>query len=224
MIEIVSSKSVEVIRNEDLPKIEQSLEEYQDQADGLNIVSEETESAAIDFIKPLKDFAKDLDKQRKDFIKGAQDYVKTVNGLFNPKITQLKKIEQKVKDKLTDYRRKLEDAARKEQAKRDEANRKKAEAHNRRVEKEREKAEAQGREERFVPPPLLQEDVKLETTSRGNDGSVTYRKVKRWRVKDEQQIPRQFWLLDEKKIGAAVRSGIEIPGIEIYEDKELAIR
>ena len=73
MIEIVSSKSVEVIRNEDLPKIEQSLEEYQDQADGLNIVSEETESAAIDFIKPLKDFAKDLDKQRKDFIKGAQD-------------------------------------------------------------------------------------------------------------------------------------------------------
>jgi hypothetical protein len=54
--------------------------------------------------------------------------------------------------------------------------------------------------------------------------NVHERKIQRWRVIDEQQIPRQFWRLDEQAINQAMREQQLIPGIEYYQDTVLGVR
>jgi hypothetical protein len=44
-------------------------------------------------------------------------------------------------------------------------------------------------------------------------------------ILDEQKIPRQYLLIDEVGIRAAIRSGVrEIEGLKIYEDFEISVR
>lgn len=50
------------------------------------------------------------------------------------------------------------------------------------------------------------------------------RRVKKWRVVDEARIPRDYWTLDEKKINAATKAGITVPGIEAYEETTTVFR
>lgn len=51
------------------------------------------------------------------------------------------------------------------------------------------------------------------------------RDVWRWKVLDEKAIPRQYWILDEKRLNAEVRGGArDIPGLSIYADEEISTR
>jgi hypothetical protein len=55
---------------------------------------------------------------------------------------------------------------------------------------------------------------------------VTTRVVRRWRVVNEDKVPRQFCSPDEKKVEAHLRAGgIEaIPGIEFYDETITTVR
>lgn len=52
---------------------------------------------------------------------------------------------------------------------------------------------------------------------------ISTRRLRRWRLVDAVKVPDQFWLLDETKIGKAVRAGVEIPGIESYTETSVAV-
>jgi len=55
-------------------------------------------------------------------------------------------------------------------------------------------------------------------------GSVTARKVWRFEIVEPMRVPHEYWVVDEKRIGEAVRAGVrEIPGVRIYEDELLAV-
>lgn len=50
---------------------------------------------------------------------------------------------------------------------------------------------------------------------------VVITKIWKWRIKDESLIPKEFWILDEKRIGQRVRADKErtdISGIEAYPE------
>jgi len=53
---------------------------------------------------------------------------------------------------------------------------------------------------------------------------VQFRTVWKYRIKDREKIPSEYWLIDEVKIGAVVRSlkreGEVIPGVEAYAEKQ----
>ena len=50
-------------------------------------------------------------------------------------------------------------------------------------------------------------------------GSASKRTNWKWRLKKESDVPRMWFMLDEKKISAVVRAGTrEIPGLEIYPE------
>ena len=51
---------------------------------------------------------------------------------------------------------------------------------------------------------------------------MQFRTVKKFRIADESLIPAEYWVLDEVKIGKAVRAGITIPGVTAYEEKVMA--
>lgn len=46
---------------------------------------------------------------------------------------------------------------------------------------------------------------------------VSFRTYREWTTKDEKKVPNQYWCLDTKKIDAAVKAGVVIPGIEVTE-------
>jgi len=219
-------QSLEVLQKQDpvVKGLGQSLEKFKAEANSLAIISPDQEVAAVDFIKPIKDYSKLLDAKRKELTHHARGYVNTINDFFNSRIRELDDIERTVKNKLIDYRRQVEDAARKEQARIDEANRKKAEKYNERVNREMERAEEKGVDPRYVKPPNIQEDITLQKTAKGERGGVTYKKVKCWRLMDIAQVPREYLMLDEKKITKVIQADVNIPGIEIFEKTISSIR
>lgn len=61
---------------------------------------------------------------------------------------------------------------------------------------------------------------------RGDRGSIAT-PGKRWvfRVTNELLVPRQYLVVDEKLIRAAVKDGVrEIPGVEVYEEDVISVR
>ena len=56
-------------------------------------------------------------------------------------------------------------------------------------------------------------------------GSAGKRTVWKWRLKKESDVPRMWFMLDEKKISAVVRAGTRnIPGLEIYSETTITGR
>ena len=42
------------------------------------------------------------------------------------------------------------------------------------------------------------------------------------RIIDREKIPHEYWIVDEAKVKKVALAGIEIPGVEIYEETEIA--
>jgi hypothetical protein len=54
---------------------------------------------------------------------------------------------------------------------------------------------------------------------------VTSKKVWKFEVVVEDDVPKAFWRISESAIGDAVRGGVHnIPGVRIYQEDVLAVR
>lgn len=140
----------------------------------------------------------------------------------------LQQRERQFKSLIADYHREQERAAR---ALREEEERKA------RIEKNRLEAEAKakmeagdfaGAKENIRQSMDVQEDTArsleaLRPTPKM--AGVAVRKTWRAKVVDPEKVPREYWVIDEKKIAAVVsatKGSLQIPGVEIYEDTVIA--
>ncbi len=73
-------------------------------------------------------------------------------------------------------------------------------------------------------PALMQLAASAQTTTIPQVQGVSTRMISRWRVENENIIPRQYWQLDEKAINAAMKKGENIPGISYYKEPSIAAR
>jgi len=74
--------------------------------------------------------------------------------------------------------------------------------------------------EEFVP----EVDIKQENTVHSESGAARMRKVWKFEIENEKQIPKAYLTVDEVKIRKAIKSGIrEIAGVRIYEDEQVGI-
>lgn len=89
--------------------------------------------------------------------------------------------------------------------------------HERRVER----AIEQGKDPALVKPPMVVA-APAKTVDTGG-AKVTFRKVRKFKVRDPLQIPDEYWVIDEVKIGKAVRAGINVPGCDIWEEETSAV-
>jgi len=225
------------------------------QAKAVKVDSDATLQDAVSIGGKSKKALKDIELQRKQIISEPKGFVDSVNGYCKMITGKLAEAEETLKQKINTYkyqqeleRRKAEEAARKAaqelQARLDreaaEANRKAREEAARLAEEEarkrtasqaeidaaRKKAEAEVKEREIqapvVPAPIV---PKAENITRTESGSSYQRKVWTAEIEDESQVPREYLMVDTKKINDSVRMGVRsILGVKIYEKTSTSFR
>jgi hypothetical protein len=193
-----------------------------DVARELEITDEATNARALDMLSQARKAHKRIEALKRRWLDPLNAQVKLIRDDFTAMAAPAKEADEILSRKTSVYRMKVAEAARKEQ----ERLRLLAE---KRQAKAVERAEAKGVEPPPIVPivPTVAPPAKTVETDTG--AKVTYRKQTHFEVTDASLVPREYWTLDEKKIGAAVRAGIAtpdnpIPGVRIWTTEEATVR
>ena len=193
-----------------------------DEARALEITDEATNSLALDMLSQVRKAGKRIDGLKKRWLDPLNAQVKLIRSDFDEWAAPAKEADAILSKKTSAYRFKVTETARREQ----ERLRLLAE---KRQERAVERAEERGVEPPPVQPiiPTVAPPAKSMATESGS--KITYRKQTHFEVVDAAQVPREYWTLDEKKIGAAVRAGIAtpenpIPGVRVWVTEEPVVR
>jgi hypothetical protein len=181
-------------------------------ASTLSVDTAEDETVAADFLSQVKRITKEIEEKRQDFVGPANAYVKKINSLFKPFTDRLAVVEDRVKRAMSAYRTRVAAA--------EAAERKRIQEENDKAMKVAAQAMKDGKP--FEVPQL--QSMAQTSNVAGSRGGAVYRTVKKWRVRDEALVPRSFLAIDDRKVTAAVKAGVEVPGIEAYEETEVAAR
>lgn len=185
-----------------LTQISKDVQSITKKATAILIETAEQMEGASEFLKQVVVRKKRIEELRIFFTKPLNDHIRDINAQFKKAINPLEAIEKEVKGKMVDYRR----------------------IENERIEKERmrklkeaEKLKTESlREERIEEAEKIQQETKVETAS----GSTRFKKVWKFEVLEEAEVPRAYLEVNESLIRRAVADGVrEIPGVRIYEDE-----
>lgn len=180
-------------------------------AQTLTIAGDGDVASASTVLKQIADTKKSIEERRQFFVKPLNDQVKKINDLFKSLAAPLLEADSAIRSKVSAYRNAQAELARKEQ---DRLN-KLAAQQQARLDK---KAEQQGVEAPVIAAPIVAAPPKTV-------GNVTARKVWKWKVVNAAQVPEQYKVVDSVAVNTAVRSGERaIPGLDIYEEEQLAVR
>jgi len=73
-----------------------------------------------------------------------------------------------------------------------------------------------------LPDPV---EMPRETRIATEAGTVYEKRSWKFLIEDAAQVPREYLMVDERAIRDAVKAGVrEIPGVKIYEHKDIAVR
>ncbi len=191
--------------------------------DGLTVRDEAGYMEADGFVHRLTKSRKTIIAWFQPIVTAANLAHKTATAKRAEALLPLDEADRIVTTKMREWR--VRDRAEKEAKAREDAER------LRKVEEERQlrlaaEAEAQGDAalaEQIIEQPVTVAPV--EPVPVKGDG-VSWRTDWKWRVVDEDKIPRRYMVVDEKRIGGVVRAlkaDAQIPGIEVYSE-EIPIR
>lgn len=185
-------------------------------ANALVVYDDTTAGEATNALGFIASAKKKLEEKRTFFVKPLNDQVKAINTMFKQYNTPLDNADRTLRGKVLAYRQEVQRKAREEE----ERLRKLAEKEQKRLEK---KAEKKGEP---APPPIVMPTIEAAPkTIQADMGTATTKTVWDFQIVDESQIPREYMVVDEKKIRAVVKAGVrEIPGVKIYQTEQLAIR
>jgi len=193
-------------------QLAEEAKEIEMRANTLVIDSDAMEATATDFLSIIATNKKSLEEQRKFFVDPLNKQVKAINERFKLYSEPLDRADKIIRGKVLEWRRKKE-------LKRQEEEQKAREL----AEEEAAKLAIAGVKMTVpVPAPMVPEPPKMVRTSLG---SASTKKVWTFRIVDESLIPREYLMVDTKKIAAVVKAGIrQIPGVEIFQEEQLAVR
>lgn len=192
--------------------------DLEERALNLQVVDFATADQATGMIGMVKQITDRIEKRRVEIVKPHNDYVKRVNNFANTVLAPLEAADKTIRRNILGWRQ------------REEQKRKEEEARLRAIQAEEQKAaeaQAEARGEVAPPPPMPIAAVEpLSKTMKGSmGGSATARKDWTFRITDPNAVPREYMVVDEKKIRALVKAGLRnISGVEIYEEETLAVR
>jgi len=169
-------------------------------ANEIAITTPEENGSAMELKSKLKDIGKQIKERKEAITKPLNDALKSTRALFAPLETAYENAENIVGRKLLDYKRKVDEEARK-----------KEEAIAARVEKGTLKVETAERK--------MDEVQRTDKTVHTDHGKVQFRVIKKMRIIDETLIPKKYWVIDEVSLRKDVVAGIVVPGAELYEEE-----
>lgn len=198
--------------------------QYLAAAQTLEVVDQATLTEATNLLGFLAETKKQVENRRKWFVKPLNDHVKAINDWFHGIAAPLEQADSILRGKVLRYRQEEERKRREEEARL----RRLAEEEARKRREEAEAAakaagEAPPEPELFAPPPVVVVPQMARTT-KADFGAVQARKTWEFEIVDESQVPREFLMVNEKAIRAAVKAGVRnIPGVRIFETETLAV-
>jgi hypothetical protein len=149
---------------------------------------------------------KRVDEQRRFFTEPLNVQVKKINGLFNPLIKGLGAAADVLRGKMSGYQMELD-------------------AKSKAAESKAMADLASGKIKNIETAVAHIEKVKAaEKTVRLDAATVSYADKIGFEISDLNAVPREYLVIDEKKVLAVVRAGIEIPGIKKITTKVATVR
>lgn len=214
--EIQVTPALDRLKNHLLTAYGSRYDEVSKEYEALGDVDSETKSKkAVSVIAKAKKLAREMEDERTKLTKPLLSFKGGVDSAFKSYSQNLGTIESNAKGKLGIYQSRVEiERLKAEKATREEAARIQA--------KLDEEAKAAGVEAPQVMVPTV---APQSTTTRTDEGTASVVKTWTFEVTDETQVPREYLMVDEKKIRQAVKGGVrQIAGIRIYEEANVRIR
>lgn len=180
-------------------------------AESFLIQSDEDVDSASKFLKVIAESRKTVEERRQFFVRPLNNHVSAINEMFKKFLAPAVEADRILRGKIATFRTEQQ-RTRLEEQKRIQA------AADALQKKLNEEAEAEG-----VPAAKVMAGTVLAPPS--TLGNVNIRKVWKFDVLDDEMVPREYLVVDEKLIRAAVAGGArEIPGVRIYQDEQIAVR
>ena len=171
-------------------------------AQQIKITNAEGCNFANQYILQIKRMRHEIETKRTEVTKPINDGLKKINQLFKQVLQPLDEADGIFALKIMTYKRQEAERIAKKQ--------KELESQ---VKKEEKKLSKELGQKITMPIPQVQSTLEITT-----------RTDTKWRLISLIRVPDEYKMLDETKITKAVRSGIKIPGIEIYQEEILVRR
>lgn len=191
------------IDTKEIAALKTEVSHVEAKANSLTVKSPEDYKSAADMLASLKTVGNAIKERKEKITKPLNDALRSARDLFRPLEDSFIAAESTIKTKMLDYKRKADEEARIKEQKIAE-----------RVERGTLKPETAERK--------IEQVTRLNTTEHGDVGAVQVRKVKKVRIVDPARVPHEFWVIDEVKVRKQALAGVEIPGVEVYEDEQIA--
>lgn len=211
--------------DEQLIAFQKRAEVYYNKASLFVIVDNDSYLASAEDLKQIKAQIKAIEDYRKSITDPINEQIKRIKAFFDVPINKLKEAEEVIKGAILKYQKEQERKRLEEQA------RLREEAEKRRLELEQKikKLEEQGKTEKaeeikqqaetIITPVLANDTVKV--------AGISKMKVWKYRIVDENLIPREYLMPNEKmltQIAKSTKGALKIPGVEFYCEETIAAK
>ena len=189
-----------MIDTKELVPLKAQISKLENQVNEITIATPEENTAAIEIKARLKDIGKTIKERKESITKPLNEALKSARDLFAPIEEQFEKADKIVGNKLLAYKQKIEKEAREAEAKL-----------AARVEKGTLKIETAERKMEAIE--------RVEKTTKTDYGQVQFRKIKKVRIIKAEEVPDEYWILDQVSIRRDALAGKSIQGVEVYEEE-----
>lgn len=195
----VTTKALAVVKRE-VNALSTDVEE-------LRVESAEDVVAATGVLQNIKRVVDYIQGEQDKVVKRLQELVKIEKGRWKPSLDLLNAADKKLRGQILSYRITEQAAAKK-------------------AEEQILKRVASGRLKETTAMAKLEA---VQTSAMGKsvktEGAVaSFRKLQKLRITNDKLVPREYLVVDERRVLAALKAGEEVPGAELYEEETLAIK
>jgi len=200
-----------VVETKELTEAKKTARSLYQEAVKLEVVDEASAKYVSEILTDVKITSKSFEAQRKFFVKPLNDQVDKINDLFKTYTKGFGMIEDILNPKLLAYHAVQQELQAKAQAK---------------IEAETAKVQAQlNKQAKKEGVEAPQVNVPVVAQAPNKIGNTSVRKTWTFKVVKESLVPREYMMIDEKKVDAAIREGErKIKGLEIFQKYGLSTR
>lgn len=211
----------------EVKKEAQGAEALAKSLNGFTITSSEHYENAATVLKEIKAKANSLDETRKSITRPIDDAKKKVMEFFSKPLEFLAQADRSVRQAMIAWKAEQDRIADEERRKAEEQRREQEAA----LLKKQQEAEAKGKAKAVEKLQQELEDMKetplpITRPAAPKVAGTQYRTIWKFKVVDENKIPRSYMCPDEEKITQFVREtkgSVPMDGIEIYSEQILAV-
>ena len=199
---------------------------WPDKARGIKIESVGTYTLAGDMLKSLRGLRNEVKAAFDPVVKAAHEAHKTALAQKAKADKPLDEAEQIIMRGMTKWTQDQERIRRQEEERLREEARREEEERRLRMAITAEKEGDAKLADKILDEPFYEDAIVLPTSVPKVEG-VSYRDVWKFRIVNQDIIPREYLVVDEQKLGALARSmkgSMRIPGVEFFSEKSTAVR